>query len=224
MAKQDDGFDLANSIFFDITRKILSLELEPGALLAEKDLCDQYSASRTPVKTALNRLSDQGFINMKSYRQTTVRKINADEVLQLMYARVAIESRIIEDFLKKDTPLLFEDVAHVIRRQEIVISQPSVDPLEFHELDLAFHSTWYKAENKTRLLTLFSKNTDYVRLKILDYKRVQEYDVILREHKAIQECISSKDSSQLKKIMHLHIYDHIAGLIDSMKKEKDYFL
>ena len=74
------------------------------------------------------------------------------------------------------------------------------------------------------LLTLFSKNTDYVRLKILDYKRVQEYDVILREHKAIQECISSKDSSQLKKIMHLHIYDHIAGLIDSMKKEKDYFL
>ena len=224
MAKQDDGFDLANSIFFDITRKILSLELEPGALLAEKDLCDQYSASRTPVKTALNRLSDQGFINMKSYRQTTVRKINADEVLQLMYARVAIESRIIEDFLKKDTPLLFEDVAHVIRRQEIVISQPSVDPLEFHELDLAFHSTWYKAENKTRLLTLFSKNTDYVRLKILDYKRVQEYDVILREHKAIQECISSKDSSQLKKIMHLHIYDHIAGLIDTMKKEKDYFL
>ena len=224
MAKQDDGFDLANSIFFDITRKILSLELEPGALLSEKDLCDQYFASRTPVKTALNRLSDQGFINMKSYRQTTVRKINADEVLQLMYARVAIESRIIEDFLKKDTPLLFEDVAHVIRRQEIVISQPSVDPLEFHELDLAFHSTWYKAENKTRLLTLFSKNTDYVRLKILDYKRVQEYDVILREHKAIQECISSKDSSQLKKIMHLHIYDHIAGLIDSMKKEKDYFL
>lgn len=224
MAKQDDGFDLANSIFFDITRKILSLELEPGALLAEKDLCDQYSASRTPVKTALNRLSDQGFINMKSYRQTTVRKINADEVLQLMYARVAIESRIIEDFLKKDTPLLFEDVAHVIRRQEIVISQPSVDPLEFHELDLAFHSTWYKAENKTRLLMLFSKNTDYVRLKILDYKRVQEYDVILREHKAIQECISSKDSSQLKKIMHLHIYDHIAGLIDTMKKEKDYFL
>lgn len=224
MAKQDDGFDLANSIFFDITRKILSLELEPGALLSEKDLCDQYSASRTPVKTALNRLSAQGFINMKSYRQTTVRKINADEVLQLMYARVAIESRIIEDFLKKDTPLLFEDVAHVIRRQEIVISQPSVDPLEFHELDLAFHSTWYKAENKTRLLTLFSKNTDYVRLKILDYKRVQEYDVILREHKAIQECISSKDSSQLKKIMHLHIYDHIAGLIDSMKKEKDYFL
>lgn len=224
MAKQTDGKDLASSIFNDISKRILSLDLEPGQEISENGICEHYEASRTPVKTALNRLRDEGFIFMSPYRQMHVKRINVDETLQYMYGRVAIETRIIRDFLRQGSPLLLEDVAHMIRKQEIVASHGPVDVMEFHELDVAFHETWYKAMDKPRLFRQLKENMDYIRLKILDYKRIQEYETIIGEHRAIYECIRQRDEERLPVVLKTHIWDHIASLIEHSRKEKDYFI
>ena len=224
MAKQTDGKDLASSIFNDLRTRILSLDLEPGQEISETGLCDFYDASRTPVKTALNRLHDEGYIFMSPYRQMYVKRINVDEALQYMYGRVAIETRIIRDFLRQGSPLLLEDVAHIIRKQEIVASRTPVDVMEFHDLDVAFHETWYKAMDKPLLFSQLKNRMDYIRLKILDYKRVQEYETIIGEHKAIYECICARDEERLPLVLRTHIWDHIAALIEHSRKEKDYFI
>ena len=217
MAKQNDRKDLVSTIYDDLSRKILTLELEPGAKISDKDICDCYEASRTPVKTALNRLSDEGFIVMSPYQQTVVSYINADHVLQLMYARVCIETAVIKDFLRKDSALNLEDVAHSLRRQAIVIKDSPVDMLAFHNLDVAFHEIWYKAENKMRLWNAFKSSIDYMRLKILDYRYEQDYDMIVGEHEEFYNCIKNSDEERVESVVHRHIYEHISDLIDKTR-------
>ena len=206
MAKLTNSKDTASLIFEDMAAKILRLDLEPGSPVSESDICSTYNTSRTPAKTVLNRLSDGGYIDLLPYQQSRVRYINADETLQYLYGRVAIESRVIRDFIRLKDPLLLEDVNHVIRKQEILASQDTVDLLAFNDLDVQLHEIWF-------------------RMKILDYKREQDYDVIISEHKALAAAIAASDIEKVNSVLEQHVYTHVAKLIDKcMKDNREYFI
>jgi len=47
-------------IYEDLRAQILRNVFRPGVRLVEEDICRQYSATRTPVRSALNRLEQDG--------------------------------------------------------------------------------------------------------------------------------------------------------------------
>lgn len=223
MAKQSDGNDLSLCIYNDIQRRILSVEFEPGSVIPDSWFSDNYRASRTPIRTAMSRLEHAGYVFRQSGKWR-VSLINADTILQYMYARVAIETSVIVDFMREGDLYLLEDLAHILRKQRIIASVDPVDALAFHEQDVAYHETWYSSEHKLGLWRLFRDNLDYARLKILDYKRKQEYGTIISEHEEILRCIQAKDEDRLKAILKIHIYDHIASLVGQVRSQKEYFV
>ena len=93
-----------------------------------------------------------------------------------------------------------------------------------HTIFLSKYHPVNKAMNKPLLFSQLKNRMDYIRLKILDYKRVQEYETIIGEHKAIYECICARDEERLPLVLRTHIWDHIAALIEHSRKEKDYFI
>ena len=225
MAKLTNSKDTASLIFEDMAAKILRLDLEPGSPVSESDICSTYNTSRTPAKTVLNRLSDGGYIDLLPYQQSRVRYINADETLQYLYGRVAIESRMIRDFISLKDPLLLEDVNHVIRKQEILASQDTVDLLAFNDLDVQLHEIWFRTLDKMEIWHYFRNSIDYTRMKILDYKREQDYDVIISEHKALAAAIAASDIEKVNSVLEQHVYTHVAKLIDKcMKDNREYFI
>lgn len=225
MANFFSSKDTASFIFDDMAAKILRLDLEPGSPVSESDICSAYNTSRTPAKTVLNRLSDGGYIDLFPYQQSRVKFINAGETLQYLYGRVAIESRVIRDFMKLEDPLLIEDVNHVIRKQEIIASQTPVDLLAFNELDVQLHEIWFRTLRKMEIWSFFRNSIDYTRMKILDYKREQDYDVIISEHKALASAIAASDIEKVNTVLEQHVYTHVANLIDKcMKENRGYFI
>ena len=94
--------DMASIIYEDLKEGILDLTLEPGSPVSEAALCERYEASRTPVRTALHRLADQNLIELLPYQQSTVSLIDFEAVKEFIYARVAIEDRVIRDFIALD--------------------------------------------------------------------------------------------------------------------------
>ena len=71
----------------------------------------------------MHRLADQNLVDIMKYQEIRVSLINLDSVKQFIYARTAIEERVIRDFMAKDEALLIEDVDHLIRKQSIVFEQ-----------------------------------------------------------------------------------------------------
>ena len=223
MAKVSNGRDNVSIVFEDMKRRILTLELEPGQALSEADLCAYYSVSRTPMKTVLRSLDDAGYIELSPYQQTRVTRIDVDVVEQYLYARVALERAVIRDFAFSAGQMQLEDMDHVIRKQEIVAAQPPVDVLEFHELDIRLHEVWFNAVGKLSVWRHFRESIDYTRLKILDYKRAQDYELIIREHRALAESIRLKKLDDVAQLLNEHVYQHIMHLIDDCSQANDYF-
>lgn len=105
-------------VFETLKQEILDLRLEPGRMLSENDICERFGVSRTPVRDALRLLQEQGFVETIPYRGTYVTLLSLDNIKQMIYMRVAVETMVLRDFLQVQTPMVMEDIRHQIARQQ----------------------------------------------------------------------------------------------------------
>src|SRR5437588_2492109 len=56
---------------------------QPGEIIRDQDLADALGVSRTPVREALQRLQDEGFVETATNRWTRVATLDLDEVQHL---------------------------------------------------------------------------------------------------------------------------------------------
>ena len=188
----------------------------PGQSLKESDLCDAFNASRTPVRDAVMRLSESSLVDILPYKDNRVSYINMKNLKQLIYARAAVEERMIRDFASQDNDLLLEDMFHAIRRQEIIVTQKNFEPFEFFDVDREFHRIWYKATNNEAIYDFFHFHPDYTRLRILDMRIGKDYEVLIQEHIEIARMIKKKDYDNI----YNHILKHLMGCYNrTLEKE-----
>ena len=213
--------DISSVIYDDLKDKILNLTLLPGTPLSESEICSTFNSSRTPFRTAMHRLADQNLVDIMKYQEIRVSLINLDSVKQFIYARTAIEERVIRDFMAKDEALLIEDVDHLIRKQSIVFEQEKFKPEKFYSLDTSMHEIWFRTTEKLALWTLINSSVDYTRVRMLDIKEKKDYKSIIDDHKELLEVIRKKDYNSVYPIIERHLTGGIIRLEDRMNNNLD---
>lgn len=198
------GKDIASSIFEDLKERILKLEYYPGMQLTEVDVCASYQVSKTPVRTAFQRLADLGLLDVLPYHKTRVSLIDMQNVKQYIYIRSALEDRLIRDLIRRADPLILEDIKHLIRKQELVVGQESFNPSDFYELDARMHNIWYKEKAMNGLWGMLNSSIHYTRIKMLDILDRKAFESIINEHKALLACIIDEDYEGVYPLLELH--------------------
>lgn len=66
-------------IYEELRRRILTLQLKPGAPLDEVSLAEQFGLSRSPVRDALARLISEGLVTILPNRTTLVTPLEIEE-------------------------------------------------------------------------------------------------------------------------------------------------
>lgn len=74
-----------------IKKRIVGLEYEPGALLSEKKLAEEFKISRTPVREALIRLSGEGLVLIAPHTMARVAEVDFSRFRELMELRLILE-------------------------------------------------------------------------------------------------------------------------------------
>ena len=75
MAEEKKDQNLSTVIYEAIKEKIIKGEYTPGTLLMERSLADEFQVSRTPVREALNGLSQAGWLLWEERRRAVVSEI-----------------------------------------------------------------------------------------------------------------------------------------------------
>ncbi len=82
---------LADAAYRRIEEMIVTLELEPGAVLSESALTGRLGIGRTPVREALQRLAKEGLVVVLPRRGVMVSEINLARHLSLLELRREVE-------------------------------------------------------------------------------------------------------------------------------------
>ena len=82
---------LAEQAYRLLEAKLVTLELAPGALVAEKDLVDRVGIGRTPVREAIQRLSAEGLLQVLPRKGLVVTPLLRSDLLQIIEVRRVLE-------------------------------------------------------------------------------------------------------------------------------------
>jgi DNA-binding GntR family transcriptional regulator len=82
----------ADDIALVIEEAIVSGELEPGTVLRQEQLSEQFNVSRTPVREALRRLAALGLVSFVPNRGVRVRTISREDLYEAFIVRAELES------------------------------------------------------------------------------------------------------------------------------------
>lgn len=212
-------------VFETLKQEILDLRLKPGSVLSENDICQRFGVSRTPVRDALRRLEELGFVENVPYKGAYVTLLSLDNIKQMIYMRVAVETMVLRDFLEVQSPMVMEDIRHAIARQRAMISEPGFEPEQFYRMDADMHSIWFTAVRRRKLWDMLqAQQLHYTRFRMLDFITETDFMRIIGEHEAIFELIIKKDEKGLEEALKEHLYYSMKRMRHSIEVDyKDYF-
>jgi DNA-binding GntR family transcriptional regulator len=116
-AMDDGSRNRKSKCLEDMRRRVLTLELEPGAYLDETQISDEYQISRTPLREVFRQLAGEGYLVLHENRGAQVAPMthktlrNFFVAAPMIYAAVsrlaAQHARPAQIMRLKDTQLLF---------------------------------------------------------------------------------------------------------------------
>jgi DNA-binding GntR family transcriptional regulator len=217
--------DNVKNIYTILKKEILNLTIPPGTVLSESEICSRFSVSRTPVRSVFQRLSDMRLIEIVPYRETRVSLINLHQIKQMIYMRIAIESKVVRDFIDLNDSLLMEKLRYFLRKQMVLLNT-EFPPQNFYNEDSAFHRIWFSAMDMDFLWRKIQHaEVHYTRFRMLDIVGVRNFGAIVKEHEKIFSIIEHKKKDEVEPFFTKHfnggirrlgkrIYDEYAGYFE----------
>ena len=197
--KVEEKSDHVTRAYATLRQVIVNGQLPPGARIPEREIADRLGLSRTPVRSALHRLEQEGFVASQGRgRKLVVAPLTADDGREVMFIVGHLEG------LAARTAALLP----VARRREIVLSMREVnsqlaqkshrlsDSDRYFELDHAFHNRFVDGVAGPRLLTLHRaikpQSDRYSRLYVSVL--LDQLGTSVKEHEKIAAAIAKGDA------------------------------
>lgn len=215
----------SDSIYKVLEEEIINLTLIPGQNLSENDLCARFGVSRTPVRSVLQRLQENGLVTITPYKGSSVTLLDFDTVNQVIYQRLAVESMVFRDFTKICDLFLLEKIRHLIIQSRELISGV-FEPDDFYQLDSQLHSIWFTKTKKNYLWETFQKaQCDYSRFRMMDIVKMKNFEQIIEEHEELLKILEQKKLNHIEPFFKRHLYGGVSRLGQLIYTEfKDYFI
>lgn len=168
--------------------------LSPGSRIVESEIADRLGISRTPTRSALHRLQQEGYVRVLTRgkeRRLIVAPLTQDDARELFHIVGQLEGLAARAAADLPSPRR----AEVVRRLRALnrdlaqaARQARPDPIRIFDLDTAFHRTYVDNGAGPRLLALHDaikpQAERYIRLYISSLvdeitKSVEEHDAII---------------------------------------------
>jgi DNA-binding GntR family transcriptional regulator len=203
-ASKDRKGLIRDYVYDTLKKNIMELRLEPGRLISEKDLVEMLQVSRTPIREALVKLSQEELIETTPQKGSVISLIDLQHAEESRFIRETLESAIVREACVK---LNNEQVLHLqnlISLQELCESEENYERL--FELDEEFHKSIIIGCGRTRAWGLIGQvTTHYNRIRFLRLAANHDWKIILAQHHGIVRAIREKNPDAAEKVLRDHL-------------------
>ncbi|HVX99436.1 MAG TPA: GntR family transcriptional regulator [Pseudorhodoplanes sp.] len=191
------------AIHAQLRHEIVTLRLRPATRLSENELALRFGTSRAPVREALIRLADEGFIDIQPQRGSFVSRISLGAMRRARFVREAIEISVVRQAASQglSAPLLLQletSLADQVRALE--------DPEHFTLADDAFHRTLVEGIGIAQLWSVLEREkSQFDRVRFLSLPHTTPAAVLIDQHRAILSAIIGRDPAAAESAMRVHM-------------------
>ena len=191
-------------VYNELKEAVLCGQYKKGEWLTEHMLTQKLGVSRTPVRSALQRLAEDGLVSLTPNRGAVVIGIAKEDIVDIYRIRMRLEGLASAMAAEKVTEETKQKLSETVALFEFYAQRQDTERIE--ELDTVFHSTIYEASGSRtlqRILTDLHSNTKAYRTQSLCIpgRRIKT----LEEHKEILNAILTGDAERAESLTSAHI-------------------
>jgi DNA-binding GntR family transcriptional regulator len=198
------GATASSMIYSDLRAQLLSLQRRPGEAISEAEIALSYGVSRTPVREAILKLSDEGLLEIFPQSGIIVSRIAVAALPEAIIIRKALEETTARLAAERATSSQILALRATLERQRE--AEAARDSEAFHQADEAFHATIAEIAGHPgiwRLIQQVKVHVDrYRRLTLPQRGRIAQ---VITEHEVILTAIEAHDPTRARIAMDHHL-------------------
>lgn len=183
---------------------IIEGALPPGTKVPERELCERYGVSRTPMREALKVLAVDGLVWLEPNRGAWVSKITIEDLEEVFPVMGALEALSGELACKHIT----DEQIDIIRKThlEMVAHYKARDITPYFQSNQRIHEAILHAAGNSELTTMYLSLAARVRrARYLANMTEERWEKAVDEHEQILAALEKREGNALGQILRQHL-------------------
>lgn len=210
---------LADRVFDTLEARILNGTYAVGEIISEKRLSEDLGVSRTPIREALNRLTEEDLIE-EAPNGTVVVGMTDEDMMDIYDVKERVETIAVRRAAENITEEQIAKMKEYVDEQEFYAQKQ--DYGKIRDLDTAFHDVIYDA-CESRVLARVLRPIHH---KIMRYRKAslevnhERTASSISEHGRIADALAAHDPDRAEKEMSAHIHNAYRSVLEASNKKK----
>ena len=194
----------SSRIYSDLRTELVSLQRRPGEAISEAEIALSYGVSRTPVREAILKLSNEGLLEIFPQSGIFVSRIPVAALPEAIIIRKALEATTAQMAAERATASQILVLHSILQRQREASAAKDDDA--FHRADEMFHATIAEVAGYPGIWTLIQQVKVHVdRYRRLTLPQQGRIGGVIVEHEAILDAIERHDLAGARSAMEFHL-------------------
>lgn len=215
------------NVYNGLRHDILYLNLKPGSMISEFEICNQYGVSRTPARDAIKALVSEGLLEVRPHVGTFISLIDLSKVSDTVFIREVLEQAVLKELCPIFNSYDALNLEVILSQQASLINEePTQDTSwDFIQLDNKFHEKLFEIAGKTGIWnSITSTSQHYNRFRTLLVKcNLDNIEKLYAQHQTICRALIAHDQKTLSKTVTEHVTSGFKRFSEVMEKYSEYF-
>lgn len=187
-----------------LRERIVDGVLSPGTPISEREICEEFDVSRTPLREALKVLESEGLVQLFRNRGAVVAPISVEMIEEKLAVISALEGYAARQVCQRATDEELEEL-EALHAQFAREYDPKT-PERYFELHQALHRRLVELANNPTLRDNYAMLSRHVkRARMVGLKQHKRLPDVIEENRAIVRAVLARDQAAAQKAVERHL-------------------
>ncbi|WP_018465469.1 GntR family transcriptional regulator [Calidithermus timidus] len=202
--------------YLHLRESILSGILSPGTRISEPGLAESLGISRTPVREALQRLSQEGLVELSPGRGARVRVITPQEVREVYEVRALLEAEGARLAALNATRAELEALEERLQTLDRI---PAEEYAEQMRVDFEFHSLLMEASHNRTLARIYQDLRSGLALVRAHQQTLSQHPKTREQHHQILKALQQREAEQAARAARAHVLYFMEIVLEAAQRQ-----
>ena len=194
---------MREKVYDTLKQMIIDGVIKPGERIIETEYSNKFQISRTPIREAIRMLELEGLVESQTTGGVIVKTLTREEISEIYKIRIALESLIIEEIIKKINNQDIKKLEKVLKNTKKAFEVKDIEKV--FSLFTEFNQILYDIASLPKVTGMINNINLYLkRFRKLSIDNPSRKEEAFEDHVQILEAIKNKELSTAISINRMH--------------------